>query len=545
MVIRWRSVGVGPSVRPQTLVYGDVASLPAGRCMSGTYGWGMIIAFMQKLICAPLFAAWIVAAAEDDISVIRPAAIRDALINPGMGWVHFHYSNRLWAYGGQQPAGDTLDWFPGCSTIYFRIPWCYLEPEEGKFRWDLIDSHAQPWVERGKKIALRIIASEDRFEYATPEWVKNAGAKGIYYHSGQKYSPEARLWDPIFDDPIFLKKLGNFLAAMARRYNGNPDVAFIDIGSFGLWGEGHTGYSSKLNQEQTDKAVKLHIDLHKKYFPDTLLAISDDVAGASRPGANFPITDYAFSQGVTLRDDSILVGKAPRQWYHAEMAQKFWPTLPVILEHGHYDWLVLGKSWDQELLVRSVEEYRASYMSIHGWPEAYLKENRAAIDRINQRLGYRLELREVRMPKAVRVDEVFSIETAWANVGVAPCYGGGNIAFTLKDSAGKITWVVCDPTFDVRALPTAAPGEAQEIRHRSPCQLGIATPIPTINEGVILRMKERGTYPPFGENVPTLKKGPYDVFVSIGRPDGTPVIALPLGENDGKRRYRVGAISVE
>jgi hypothetical protein len=66
-------------------------------------------------VCLPAMAG-------DDLSVIQPVATKEALINPGMGWVHFHYSNRLWAYGGQQPPGDTLDWFPGCSTIYFRIP---------------------------------------------------------------------------------------------------------------------------------------------------------------------------------------------------------------------------------------------------------------------------------------------------------------------------------------------------------------------------------------------------------------------------------------
>jgi len=483
--------------------------------------------------------------AGEELSVVRPAATKQALINPGMGWVHFHYSNRLWAYGGQQPPGDTLDWFPGCSTIYFRIPWCYLEPEEGKFRWDLIDSYAQPWIERGKKIAFRVIASEDRFAYATPEWVKKAGAKGIYYRSGQKYSPESLLWDPVFDDPVFLKKLGSFLAAMAKRYNGNPHVAFIDIGSFGLWGEGHTGYSSKLNQEQTNRAVKLHIDLHKKYFPNTLLAISDDVAGASRPGASFPITDYAFSQGVTLRDDSILVNRAPRQWYHAEMAQKFWLTLPVIVEHGHYDWLVLGKSWSQDLLVKAVEEYHASYLSLHGWPRAYLQENRAAIDKINLRLGYRLELRQVRMPKSVQRDQEFTIETTWANVGVAPCHGGGNLAFTFKDAHGQIAWVVCDPTRDVKSLPPGPPDKAIEVTHASTCRVGILTPIPTINEGVILRMKERNTYPPFGDNVPTLRPGCYSVYVSVGTADGTPVIALPLAGDDGRRRYKIGTLAVE
>lgn len=498
------------------------------------------VSLWMAVACACLSAV-----ADDDMLLVQPVATKQALINPGMGWVHFHYSNRLWAYGGQQAPGDTLDWFPGCSTIYFRIPWCYLEPEEGKFRWDLIDSYAQAWIDRGKSIAFRVIASEDRFAYATPEWVKKAGAKGVYYRSGQKYNSDVQLWDPVFDDPVFLEKLGNFLAAMSKRYNGNPNVAFVDIGSFGLWGEGHTGYSSKLNQEQTDKAVKLHIDLHKKHFPNTLLAISDDVAGPTRPGASFPITDYAYSRGVTLRDDSILVGKAPRQWHHAEMAQKFWPTLPVILEHGHYDWLVLHNTWDQDLLVKSVEEYHASYMSLHGWPRTYLKENRDAIDRINLRLGYRLELRKVRMPRRVKLDQGFTIETTWANVSVAPCYCGGNVTFTLKNSNGDIAWVICDPTHDVKSLPPAAPGKAVERTYVSSCRVGVVTPIPTINEGVILRMKQRNTYPSFGENVPTLRPGTYSLHVSVGKPDGTPVIALPLAGDDGKRRYRIGTIDVE
>jgi len=332
---------------------------------------------------------------------------------------------------------------------------------------------------------------------------------------------------------------------MAKRYDGNPNVAFIDIGSFGLWGEGHTGFSSKLNQEQTNKAVKIHIDLHKKHFPNTLLAISDDVAGASRPGTSFPITDYAFSRGVTLRDDSILVQKAPRQWYHAGMAQKFWPTLPVIVEHQHFDWAVLRGWWDRDLLAQSVEEYHASYMSLHGWPEAYLKENREVIDTINLRLGYRLELREVRMPKSVERDREFPIETTWANVGVAPCYCGGNITFTLKNSKGDIAWVVWDSTLDVKSLMPAPPGMAKETRHTSLCRAGIVTPIPTINEGVIRRMKERHVYPPFGDNVPTLKPDTYTVYISVGKPDGTPVIALPLTGHDGKRRYKIGTIRVD
>ena len=328
--------------------------------------------------------------------------------------------------------------FPGASVVYFRLPWCYLEPEEGKFRWDLIDSYAASWIAQGKRIALRVTACENRFRYATPEWVQKAGSKGLDYRFSTIGKPaEEMLWEPDYLDPVFLKKLDGFLAAMATRYNGNPSVAFIDIGTFGMWGEGHTGGTSKLSQEETDKRVKVQVDLYKKHFPDTLLCISDDVAGGSRPGNSFPSTDYAFSKGVTFRDDSILVQKAPKQWYHAGVAQKFWPTLPVILEHEHYGLSKERNAWDPGLLLESVEQHHASYMSIHWWPDKFLKENRDVVNRINRRLGYRLELREAAFPREVRVGEPFTVNTSWANVGVAPCYAGGSLAFTLKKSRWK------------------------------------------------------------------------------------------------------------
>ena len=44
------------------------------------------------------------------------------------------------------------------------------------------------------------------------------------------------------------------------------------------------------------------------------------------------VVDYALSKGVTIRDDSILTNprKDAKPWHHADMAQAFWPTLPVM-----------------------------------------------------------------------------------------------------------------------------------------------------------------------------------------------------------------------
>jgi hypothetical protein len=430
---------------------------------------------------------------------------------------------------------DTLDDFPGLSTVYLRLPWAYLEPEEGSYNWAILDTPAQRWIAKGKKIALRLTCSENWMTYATPKWVKDAGAKGTHYRYGKGRVENGGPWDPFFDDPIFLEKLEAFLAAYTKRYDGNPSVEFVDIGTYGLWGEGHTHASSEQDKIELQK---LHIDLHLKYFKKTLLCISDDFAGHNRPGKRFPITDYALSKGVTIRDDSILVQKGKHAWYHAEMAQAFWPKLPVILEHEHYGSSKGRNAWDAERLEKSVEDYHASFMSIHWWPRVLLEENRETIDRINRRLGYRLLPTSVSWPKRVSlgstqgsyqqygdvtrngdVTKSFKVTWSWTNKGVAPCYPGGFPALTLKDNNGGIVSVLVDETLNLRGLKVGPIGKAPVKKH--------------ISEFIV------GLY------APTTKPGTYDLYISVGKRDGTPVIAMPLQNDDGQRRYHLGIITLK
>jgi len=248
-------------------------------------------------------------------ATVRPTDDGRTLCNPGMGWTMHYYSNKPWTYGTNIEQGDALEWFPGCSVVYLRLPWAYLEPEEGKFNWNAIDTPAQRWIERGAQIAFRITASEDWMEYATPKWVFDAGAKGVRYKfgwgAGGGPNPDGYAVDPDFVDPVFLEKLENFLKAFGARYDGRPEVAFVDVGTYGLWGEGHTHGTSRVPQAKMNEDVKRHIDLHLKYLPHTQLVISDDVSFPSCPDADPPLLAYARSKGVGWRDDSIMVAKPP------------------------------------------------------------------------------------------------------------------------------------------------------------------------------------------------------------------------------------------
>ena len=453
------------------------------------------------------------------------------LSNPGVGLTMHYYSNVPANYGSRIEPGDDMAWFPGCSTCYLRLPWSMVEPEEGVFDWSTIDTPAQRWIARGGQIALRFTCSEDWAYYATPKWVFDAGAKGVQYRiwngTGPIRTPDGKTLptDPDFGDPVFLEKLEKFIAVLAERYDGRPEVAFVDIGSYGLWGEGHTFGSSRVPEDKRAIDIPRHIDLWCKYFTKTPLIISDDLDGNANKSGNYPLLDYARLKGVGWRDDSILVEPPPRQWYHADQAERYWRTLPVILEHEHYAPSKSTKAWSAELLVESVELMHASCMSIHGDPKKLLDENRDAFEKIARRLGYRFIPVEVRWPDAVKVGkkgETFEVSFAFANAGVAPCYADAFPCLTVKDAKGRILAVLADDGMNLKGLPPADAVEKASIpaSHTAKFRLGR-----------------------FG--APTFTSGTFDVYLSVGKSDGTPVYELPIGGDDGQRRYKAGFIQID
>jgi hypothetical protein len=459
--------------------------------------------------------------------IVRPADTGAALINPGMGWQFQHYDNDIRRYTVDLDPSDTVDEFPGVGSVYIRLAWSYIEPEEGKFNWAIVDSAAQRWVAKGKQVAFRFTCAESHRDqpYATPEWVKKAGAKGHFFDPAKGRVESGTMWEPDYDDPVFLDKLDRFLAAAAARYDGSPELAFIDVGSFGVWGEGHTASSTRLPYSAA--TMRRHIDLYRKHFRKTLLAVNDDF---SNQGRGLEVIEYARRLGLTLRDDSILVSAAPRAYHHAYLSVNFWPQVPVILEPEHFGGSRDRGAWkDGSLFLQAIEDYHASYATVHWYPRQFLEANRALIDRINLRLGYRVQLTEASWPQEVAAGGELPVGYTWRNAGVAPCLPGGHPAITLKNEKGGIAAVFADEEFDVRALPVGPPGEALTIGRGPKATSQASRPLITYR------------LPPSH----ILKPGSYTVWVSIGTRTGTPRLALPLADDDGQHRYRLGNIMVK
>lgn len=444
-----------------------------------------------------------------DRVTVRPSDTGAALANPGMGWVFHHYDNSLGGYG--PPLGPAYDGreFPGLTVAYLRLAWSHLEPAEGAFRWTILDTAIQRYAAAGKRFALRLTVFEGDPSQGTPTWVRDAGAQRTEVETFG-----VRSWEPDYDDPVFLAKLEAFLRAAGARYDGSPGLDFVDVGTLGIWGEGHP-----IARSYGLATLRRHIEMHQRAFPRSLLVAQDDWARWFREEglAETAGLDLARELGLTMRDDSLCVYADPSLHYSADLARAFWPDRPVILEMGHYDYAKQVGAWgDGARYLQAIEDYHGSYASVHANPIAFLAENADLVRRANLRLGYRLGLVEASWPTSVAKAEGLAVRSRWANAGVAPCLPGGHVAWSLLDASGNTCAVLVEEGWSVRELEAGEVGQAPASAHES------SFPLP-----------------------PDLAPGEYTVCVSVGDADGTPRLALPLAGDDGRHRYPLGRVRLQ
>lgn len=367
------------------------------------------------------------------------------LENPDKGWYHHYPDNHVNKYVVGEDA-DLLE-FPGMDHLYIRLAWAYLEPQEGQFDWKVIDRLIDKWVGHGLGIAFRISCKEtstDRIEqqFATPRWVMQAGAEGGFYRSGQVVGPDGP-WEPVFDDPVFMAKLENFLRAFAARYDGKPWLRYVDIGSIGDWGEGHLHSGSR--KEYGYEVRKEHIDLHLKYFDDTQLVVTDDFVYAIEDEQERQrMHRYVVDHGISYRDDSILVDwyvtAYPETWTvrSPEFFADVWRDRPTVFELQHYGHVKRDGNWTAapgsslekfaegqsgaDFFRGALELLHATYIGYHGYAHEWYADNPELTVELLNRCGYWYFLHRVELPDALRPGQDCHLEMVWENRGVAPAY---------------------------------------------------------------------------------------------------------------------------
>ena len=162
--------------------------------------------------------------------------------------------------------------FDGITLI---LPWSKLEPTEGQLDESILDNAIAYWGAKGKKIVLNVAPVTFPTEFGStwgtqldngvPKWVmdrceNHVVTTRLLVSPKEKQGPFAM---PCPWDPQFEKAYADFVALLGKKYDGNPVLAAVRIGT-GMEGEEQyliedIGFTNQKWYQYVIGAVKSHV----------------------------------------------------------------------------------------------------------------------------------------------------------------------------------------------------------------------------------------------------------------------------------------------
>lgn len=347
--------------------------------------------------------------------------------NPGKGFLRYSVS-------GTQ-SEDVLEY---TSAGYARFNWSELEPSEGVYNWQPIDDAIAYWKAHGKGFAFGVMnanTADYAAAYVTPKWVFDAGAQ-----STQTTLANGSIqYTPVWNDTVFMKKVTNFVNALAARYDGNDSVEFIDIRSYGNYGEFHVGNLNSTALSLDDR--KKHVDIYTNAFDETNLMMN--VNKAVDTGV---IAKYAVSKGVGLRNDGIannaaMAGLTLDAKYKTPVALEFASSYETLKNNvANITSSNADRLWNERSYIQGFELSAANYMDLGQYgsdSDLFVADNESLIQDIADRMGYKFALKNIKISTDVKNGASCGVTTTWENTGVSYLYRDCNVALAVLDENGE------------------------------------------------------------------------------------------------------------
>ncbi len=379
------------------------------------------------------------------------------LENPNKGWYYHYIDNGVSRskYRDDIADGYYMEDIPGLNIIYLRVDWADIEKADGIFDWTYIDNIIDNWSKRGYKFTFRFVTYEGPgIRYASPEWVfKDKGAKcrEIEWES-------ENIFEPVYDDPIFLKYFERFLAECAKRFDGNPLVEYMDVSGFGTWGEFHTYMGSNITYPF--ETLKNYVDMSIRNFPNTQLLCNYGVIveGPQDDIIQKRMIDYCSQMGVGLRCDSINV-KMYSEMYGYNSLQTpdlysfFYDKSPVDLEHEHLSGTSNERFRDGFSYLEALKQAHATYTGFHGAISEWYPKYKHLHDYIANRLGYWYFIDGYALPNEVYSNATAVLTIDVHNSGFSVAYNKYEAKLKLVANNGDSFHVTCSGCDNTHWMP--------------------------------------------------------------------------------------------
>lgn len=327
--------------------------------------------------------------------------------------------------------------------------WNKLNPAKGVYDWTELEKLLNALAEHNMTYALRVLPYTPSFiksdfppqeDYDwTPPFVYEMGAKKIQI---DLRGTDFHAYAPVWDDPIYLQAAKDFAKALAEKYDGDPRIEYIDVRTFGEWGEWHTSHMLG-SVMPADSVLKDMLDYYASVFKKTQLVLPSNGFG--------DVYTHALDLGITKRDDGFIgIPGRPDTLLRAYNA-----NLPTIAENiaGYRtmlanDDLIPGgtQKWTAERWVNAITTAHLTYYVLDQDNDCgyyFYKDNKALADSMIKVIGYNFtvtqaELVTVATPASGNATDITSmLNVTVKNTGVAPCFFDIYMVAEFVDSTGK------------------------------------------------------------------------------------------------------------
>ena len=430
---------------------------------------------------------------------VTPVELSGYIPNPDMGW---------------QNTRNATPRFPE-TVRYTRFNWRDLNPAEGVYDWSPIETFRQEALAAGQKIHFRVRNAQPPPwgpGQVIPDWVTAQGAVIIDGSRGT---------EPLYSDCLFLAAHAAFVEALRQKYDGDPDIAFLDIGAYGNFGEWDTDQYDHTPDSLDWHARRRLADMYLggrgtrpcRQADGSIINVSYDYPGFQQTRLLMPYTPwredslfYALERrsDVGIRQDAL--GSELHQNRYREkisdLVEQTWRNAPIVFEFSSDAYtpeaLASARAFAQEMHATLVHDNFGG------------RGNDADIASVLELIGFRLVLQEITYTSELSPNVPLSLTMTWINKGVAPPYTRYPLVAALVDGSGNVVWEQEIPA-DIRAwLP-------QE-------------PVTVQSEAAL-----PATLPP----------GRYDLRLAFVDPEtGRPVLNLAIEGRDENGRYQIGPVEV-
>lgn len=376
---------------------------------------------MRRMLAAMLMSLVFCALPAQAVTVFvdYPASDR-ALVNPFIG-------SAAWA-------DDLSPREQPFTLVYANLRWADFEPEPGVYDFDALEAagHFDKWRSEGKRLILRFVMDlpGEKKHMDIPKWLYDlTGGDGKYYKVsyGRGYCPD-------YANAELIAAHARAIRALGERYDSDPFLAYVELGSLGHWGEWHVHEKAGTMPDETvrDRYAQAYLDSFTRaklmirrpfrFAAQNGLGLFNDMAGD--PDATETWLNWISRGGEYDQTGEDALTAMPDGW----------KTAPV---GGERAMELSTEDFLGENLSRTLSLFTESHASWIG-PGSFVDVMRdgplqPALDRLNRVLGYRLRVSNA----ALTVSEGrTSLVLTWENDGSAPFYFGWKPVIRVSDRAG-------------------------------------------------------------------------------------------------------------